>query len=85
MVAFVDRRSAFDVAHREFIFDQLVEFGVEDELLKWIPDYLSNKTSRVFIGVYSPSRSFYLGTLHGILGPFLFTILMNQSVPDLSP
>ena len=66
VVAFIDLKSAFDVANREIILDQLVDFGVKGNLLRWIRGYLSNRTSRVFFsGAYSSSRSFLLGTPQG--------------------
>ena len=87
VVAFVDLKSAFDIANRDIILDQLVDFGVKGSLLRWIRGYLSNRTSRVlFSGAYSPSRSFHLGTPQGgVLSPFLFNLLMHRlltSLPD---
>ena len=80
VVAFIDLKSAFDVANRDIILDQLVDFGIKGNLLRWIQGYLSNRSSRVFFsGVYSSSRSFFLGTPQdGVLSPFLFIILMYQ-------
>ena len=88
VVAFIDLQSAFDVAYRDIILDQLVDFGIKDNLLWWIQGYLSNRTSRVFFsGVYSLSRSFHLGMPQGgVLSPFLFNILMHElitSLPDI--
>ncbi|XP_076057187.1 uncharacterized protein LOC143034704 [Oratosquilla oratoria] len=66
VVAFFDPKSAFNVANREIILDQLVEFGVQGNLLKWIRGYLSNRTSRIlFQGTCSTSREFKLGTPQG--------------------
>ena len=88
VVAFVDLKSAFDVANRDIILDQLADFGIKGNLLRWIRAYLSNRTSRVFFsGAYSPSRSFSLGTPQGgVLSPFLFNVLMHRllsSLPDI--
>ncbi|XP_064106860.1 uncharacterized protein LOC135215837 [Macrobrachium nipponense] len=52
VVAFLDLKSAFDIANRDIILDQLVEFGVRGNLLKWINGYLSNRKSRVFLRVH---------------------------------
>ncbi len=52
VVAFMDLKSAFDVATREIILDQLVDFGVKSSLLQWIRGYLSNRISRVFISLH---------------------------------
>ncbi|KAK3893650.1 hypothetical protein Pcinc_002563 [Petrolisthes cinctipes] len=89
VVAFIDLRSAFDVANRDVILDQLVDFGIKGNLLRWIRGYLSNRTSRVFFsGALSPLCSFYFGMPQGgVLSPLLFNILMHQlltSLPDIS-
>ncbi|KAK3893344.1 hypothetical protein Pcinc_002898 [Petrolisthes cinctipes] len=89
VVAFIDLRSAFDVANRDVILDQLVDFGIKGNLLRWIRGYLSNRTSRVFFsGCLNPLRSFHLGTPQGgVLSPLLFNILMHRlltSLPDIT-
>ncbi|MPC54158.1 Retrovirus-related Pol polyprotein from type-2 retrotransposable element R2DM [Portunus trituberculatus] len=67
VVAFVDLKSAFDVANRDIILDQLVAFGIKGNLLSWIRGYLSNRNSRVFFsGASSQSRDFHLGTPQGV-------------------
>ena len=80
VVAFLDLKSAFDIANREVILDQLVEFGVKGNLLRWIRGYLSNRVSRVlFKGAYSAYEQFELGTPQGgVLSPFLFNVLMHR-------
>ena len=44
VVTFLDLKSAFDVANREVILDQLVDFGVQGNLLRWIRGFLSHRT-----------------------------------------
>ena len=51
VVAFVDLKSAFDVANRDIILDQLVNFDIKGRFLRWIRGYLSNRTSRVLLKV----------------------------------
>ena len=46
VIAFLDLKSAFDIANKEIFFDQLVDFGVQGSPLKWIRSYLCNGTSR---------------------------------------
>lgn len=89
VVAFIDLKSAFDIANREVILDQLVSFGVRGNLLRWIRSYLSNRTARVlFKGSCSTSKSFDLGTPQGgVLSPFLFNVLMHRLIsllPDIA-
>ncbi|XP_063858328.1 uncharacterized protein LOC135099751 [Scylla paramamosain] len=88
VVAFIDLKSAFDVANREVILDQLVDFGVTGNLLGWVREYLRNRTSRVlFKGASSTVQKFELGTPQGgVLSPFLFNILMHRMLsllPDV--
>ncbi|XP_076057288.1 uncharacterized protein LOC143034828 [Oratosquilla oratoria] len=61
VVAFIDLKSAFDIANRDIILDQLVDFGIKGNLLRWIRGYLRNRNSRVlFKGAYSNTREFEL-------------------------
>lgn len=88
IVAFIDLKSAFDIANKDVILDQLVEFGIKGHLVKWIKGYLSNRTSRVlFKGASSSTKDFQLGTPQGgVLSPFLFNILMHRLLsllPDI--
>ena len=81
MVAFLDLKSAFDVANREIILDQLVE-------LRWIRGYLRSRTSRVlFKDAYSSSKEFELGTTQGgVLSLFIFNVLIHRLLsllPDI--
>ena len=80
IVAFIDLKSAFDVANRDVILDQLVDFGIKGNLLRWIRGYLRNRTSRVlFRGALSTAKDFDLGTPQGgVLSPFLFNILIHR-------
>ncbi|XP_068205189.1 uncharacterized protein [Palaemon carinicauda] len=80
VVAFLDLKSAFDIANRDIILDQLVEFGVRGNLLKWINSYLSNRKSRVFFkGVCSSYEKFeHVTPQGGVLSLFLFNILMHR-------
>lgn len=87
MVAFIDLQSAFDVANRDVILDQLVESGIKGRPLKRVKGYLNNRTSRViYKGAYSSNKGFELGTPQGsALSPFLFNVLLHRllsSLPD---
>ena len=80
IVAFLDLKSAFDIANKDIILDQLVDFGIKGNLLRWVRGYLSNRSSRVlFKGAISATRRFDLGTPQGgVLSPFLFNVLMHR-------
>lgn len=85
LVAFVDLKSAFDIANPDVILDQLVDFGICGNLLRWIRGYLSNRSSYVlFEGACSTPKCFGLGTPQGgVLSPFLFNILMHRLISKL--
>lgn len=82
VVAFIDLKSAFDIANRDIILDRLLDFNIKGCVLKWLRGYLNNRTSKVFSkGAYSKSYSFELGTPQGgVLSPFLFNILRHRLV-----
>lgn len=71
IVEFLDLKSAFNIADQDVILDQLVDFGIKGDLLRWLREYLSNRSSRVlFKGVISTSRKFDLSTpQRGVLSP----------------
>ncbi|XP_047502951.1 uncharacterized protein LOC125048330 [Penaeus chinensis] len=85
LVAFIDLKSAFDIANPDVILDQLVDFGISGNLLRWIRGYLSNRSSYVlFKGSCSTRKCFGLGTPQGgVLSPFLFKILMHRLISQL--
>lgn len=85
VVPFIDLKSAFDVANRDIILDQLVDFGVKGNLLRWIRSYLSNRRVRVlYRGACSSFKSFDLGIPQGgVLSPFLLNgVSQTMDVPQ---
>ena len=84
--AFIDLKSAFDVAHRDIILEQLAGFGVNGRLLEWIRNYLSQRRSKVlFRGALSATEPFELGTPQGgVLSPTLFNVLMHKLLQGLN-
>jgi len=88
VVAFVNFQGAFDTANKEIILDQLVEFGVKGRLLKWIRDYLNNRTACVLFNAACITQTFFeMGTPEGgVLSPLLFNVLMHRLLsllPDI--
>ncbi|KAK8394267.1 hypothetical protein O3P69_006458 [Scylla paramamosain] len=62
VVAFIQFMTVSDVANRDIILDQQVDFGIKVHHLKWIRGYLSNRSSRVFLhGAY---RITMFGAVH---------------------
>ena len=82
---FIDLKSAFDVANREIILDEIIKMGIKGKLLTWIRGYLSNRSSKVlFQGCLSEERVFELGTPQGrVLSPTLFNVLVNALIGQI--
>lgn len=85
-VAFIDLKSAFDIANRDIILEELAGLGVRGQLFQWIRGYLSNRKSRVlFKGALSETKEFTLGTPQGgVLSPTLFNVLMHRLIKQIA-
>ncbi|XP_069190835.1 uncharacterized protein [Procambarus clarkii] len=84
--AFIDLKSALDVAKGNIILEQLVEFGIKGNLRSWKKSYLSNKRASVLFKEVKSTRTdaFELGTPQGgVLRPILFNILMHKLIHDI--
>ena len=82
---FCDMSKAFDrVWHRDLLF-KLRQHGIAGPLLKWISDYLSDRTQRVAVkSCVSSTRSVNAGVPQGsVLGPLLFLIYVNDIADSL--
>jgi len=82
VIVFLDLEKAFELANHDAILHALAEKGVKGKLLKWVKDYLSNRKARVrFQGHTSDFYPFENGTPQGgLLGPFLFNLLIVKLV-----
>ena len=77
---FIDLRKAFDTVDHQSLTSKLLCYGVENTELKWIEDYLSNRSQIVsFEGEKSREEKIMFGVPQGsILGPLLFLIHVND-------
>ncbi len=77
---FIDFRKAFDTVDHQCLTTKLPHYGVENTELKWIEDYLSNRSQIVsFEGENSREEKISFGVPQGsILGPLLFLIHVND-------
>ena len=77
---FIDLRKAFDTVDHQSLISKLLCYGIENTELKWIEDYLSNRSQIVsFEGEKSREEKIMVGVPQGsILGPLLSLIHVND-------
>ena len=77
---FIDLEKAFDLIWREGLIHKMKRLGIQEEMLKWVSDFLSDRTIQVRVGTeLSDIIQLENGTPQGsVLSPILFLIMMND-------
>jgi Reverse transcriptase (RNA-dependent DNA polymerase)/Endonuclease-reverse transcriptase len=86
VVAYIDYSKAFDCVSREKLLVKLKAYGIADNLLRWIDNFLSRRTQQTRIGTsLSDSIGLASGVVQGsVLGPLLFLLFINDVVNIVS-
>ena len=85
-VVYIDLSKAFDtVCHSKLIF-KLEQYGLQGHLLRWIKEFLRNRTQQIKIkGYLSNPQPCNSGVPQGsVLSPILFNLYINDVVDVLS-
>ena len=84
---FADFKKAFDLVDHEIMIQKLQIYGLDENSLKLLKSYLSDRKQRTVIGnAYSSSQSLLHGVPQGsVLAPLLFLIYINDLAEVMPP
>ena len=82
-VVYLDYRKAFDTVPHGRLIKKLSDYGVHEEMLRWIQSFLGDRRMRVNTrGSYSDWIDVISGVPQGsVIGPLLFLCYVND-IPD---
>ena len=85
-VVFLDLKKAFDTVSHKILLNKLQVLGLDQNSILWFKSYLHNRTQKTIINNETSSeKNITYGVPQGsILGPTLFTILINDLADKVS-
>ena len=80
LAAFIDLRKAFDTVSHDILAKKMTKFGLHDNIINWLKDYLTKRQQRCKVnGLTSDYLDISCGVPQGsILGPMLFLMYIND-------
>ena len=83
-VIYTDFEKAFDRVPHKRLLSKLYSYGIHDTIIKWIENFLSNRSQRVRVNDSLSDSKVVLGGIPqgSVLGPLLFIIYIND-LPDV--
>ena len=85
-IIYTDISKAFDSVSHSKLVSVLNHYGLNKTIVKWIENFLKNRTQQVVIGKnYSSPRIIYSGVPQGsVIGPLLFNVYINDITQSAS-